>query len=142
MAKIWADHNEVLNLWVGPKKPVDVDAQIDTLCGIAESVVKGEFPTLVTRAAADPDLANRAMLVVVQMIQALYRNPNGMKYFQRSTGPFLQSGNFGDALLKMMSLTDDQRAMLVASTRRRGGMVDFDPSPTLMIGSSDITSTL
>lgn len=142
MAKIWADSTDVLALWVGPKAPVGVDTQIDTLCGIAESVVKGEFPTLVTRAAADPDLANRAKLVVVQMIQALYRNPGGMKYFQRSTGPFLQAGNFGDALLKMMALTDDQRAMLVSSTRHRGGMVDFDPSPTLVLGSTDIVSTL
>lgn len=133
---IWADHDDVLNLWIGPSKPSNTD-QVDTLCLLAEAVIKGEFPTLPARALTDSDLALRAKLVVVQMVQGLYKNPQQMQYFQEQTGPFLRAGNFSPALLKLMVLSEEQRAMLVSSTKRRGGMVDMDPSPDLVFNDWD-----
>lgn len=129
----WASSEDVLSLWVGKNKPSDTE-QVDAFCAIAQAVIVGEFPDIQTRIATSDDLALRAKFVVVQLVSGLYKNPDNLKYFQESTGPWLKAGNVSDQLLQQMTLTDDQRKQLAAPKRRRGGMTDLDPSPDLIIG--------
>jgi len=126
----------VLKLWVGKNKPTDTD-QVDAFCEIAQSIIVGEFPDIQERIDDDDALAKRAAFIVVQLVSALYKNPDNLRYFQESTGPWLRAGNVADQLLEQMNLTEGQRKLLAPPpARRRGGMLDMDPSPTLIVGDA------
>lgn len=130
---LWATSADVLRLWVGDRKPTNSD-QVDAFCEIAQSIVVGEFPDIEQRIANDPALRVRAKFVVIQQVAGIYKNPENLRYFQESTGPWLRAGNVADQLLKQMTLTDDQRRQLAPVKKRRGGMTDMDPSPGRVIG--------
>lgn len=126
----WATHEDVIELWIGPPlgsaAPTDADDQIDTLCQIAEFKIKRVYPGIQDRMDADAELAELAKYVVVQMIQALYQNPLGLRYFQQQSGPFLKSGNYGAAAAVHMALSDEQKDLLGPGRTGHATMTDLD----------------
>ncbi len=139
----WATHTDVVNLWVGPPVgppvPTGVDAQIDALCLIAEYKIKRVFPAIQARITADAELAALAQYVVVQMVQSLYQNPLGLRYFQQQSGPFSKSGNYGAGAAVLMSLSDEQKDMLRPGLTGRATVTDLDASRALSGPYSDDT---
>lgn len=128
----WATHTDVIDLWVGPPigppAPTGVNAQIDTLCQIAEYKIKRAFPAIQTRIDADVELGELAKYVVVQMVQSLYQNPLGLRYFQQQSGPFAKSGNYGAGAAVLMSLSDEQKDLLRPSQTGKATSTDLDPN--------------
>ena len=126
----WANHFDVLNLWVGPPNgaapPEGADDQIDSLCQIAEFKIKRSFPAIQSRIDDDEELAELAKYVVVQMVQALYQNPLGLRYFQNQTGPFAHSGNYGASVAVLMSLSEEQKELLAPTISGAASMTDLD----------------
>lgn len=145
----WADHEDVIDLWVSTPSepaPTGVDEQIDTLCQIAEYKIKRAFPAIQDRIDADVDeetdiseLGELAKYVVVQMVQSLYRNPLGLRYFQQQSGPFGRSGNYGAGASVLMTLSDDQKDMLRPPDFGGATMTDLDSSRDLTGPYSDDT---
>lgn len=128
----WATNTDVIDLWVGPPigpaAPTGVDAQIDSLCLIAEYKIKRAFPAIQARIDADAELGELAKYVVVQMVQSLYQNPLGLRYFQQQSGPFAKSGNYGAGASVLMTLSDDQKDMLKPANTGKATMTDMDAS--------------
>ena len=122
----WATPQDVLDRWVGSGSPTDTD-QISALIADAEAVVLAEFPKIQDRIDADLLPASTVVMVVCRMVSRILRNPEGLTYWQQTTGPFGQARNYGSNGSDLW-LTADERKLLSPTLKGKAFSVDLAPT--------------
>lgn len=118
----WTTAAEVVASWIGDDAPTDF-VKVDLWVGRAERLIRSRVPGIVDRLAADPveaDLLENVKDVVTSMVQRVFRNPEGVRTRQESTGPFSGSITMGGDQPGELWLTDDEKARLTLSGGSRG----------------------
>lgn len=119
----WATFEDVTSRWVGPDVPTD-EALVTALIGDAEQVILAKYPAIQDRITAGTLPAERLTFVVVQMVSRVLRNPEGLTYWQQTTGPFGQARNYGSEAGGIY-LTDREIDLLAPATRGKAYEVDL-----------------
>lgn len=131
MAGEWATPADVIDAWIGDGTPSD-DDKLALWIGRAERKIRREVPSLVERLAKSPpeqDLVETVRDVIVAMVTRTFRNPEGVRSTQRSTGPFSTGITYGGDTPGELTLTEEERAALVGVTST-GGAFAVDTIPT------------
>jgi hypothetical protein len=118
----WTTAAEVVAAWIGDDAPAD-SAKVDLWVGRAERLLRAKVPTLATRVVADPaepDLVDNVKDVVTSMVQRVFRNPEGVRTRQETTGPFSGSVTLGGDQPGELWVTDDELARLSPAGTNRG----------------------
>jgi len=116
----WTTADSVLSAWIGDDKPSDA-ALVGTWIGKAERLIRSRVPTIQARiTAGEVDLMENAQDVVSAMVQRVFRNPEGVRTRQESTGPFGGSVTYGGDQPGSLSLTDDEASRLSPASASRG----------------------
>jgi hypothetical protein len=92
----WTVAQDVLDAWIGEGAPSNT-VSITTWIGRAERLVRSTVPGLQARidGGLEPDLLEDVRDVVVSMVERKFRNPEGVRTRQESTGPFSGSVTLG-----------------------------------------------
>ena len=121
----WATPADVLGSWIGEGVPDD-ENQVQTWIGKAEREIRFRVPGIQARVDAeallDPpvtDLLDTAVDVVVAMVTRVFRNPEGIRQRNTTTGPYTESATYGGDVPGGLGLTDDEMAKL-RGVRSRG----------------------
>lgn len=127
----WTTAAEVVAAWIGDDAPADV-AKIDVWVGKAERLLRSKVPSLTARVDAvpvvEPDLLGNVQDVVTAMVQRVFRNPEGVRQRQETTGPFTGSVTFGGDQPGSLWVTDAELALVSAAGSNRGAFtVDTIP---------------
>jgi len=97
----------------------------------AERLIRSEVPAIQDRidGGLEPDLLDNARDVVIEMVTRKFRNPEGLRTVQESTGPFSGSRTYGGAEPGALYLTADEMKKLSVSksTGQRAFTVDNFP---------------
>jgi len=117
----WVAPDDVIDSWVGSNAPTDT-ARLQIWIDRAERLVRRRVPDLQARidgeADAIPpvtDLLDSTCDVVIEMLTEVFKNPDGKRSVQSSTGPFSDNVTFGGDNPGKLVLTPSQ-ASLLAST--------------------------
>lgn len=117
----WATPDDVINAWIGEGEPSD-DVQVQTWIDKAEREIRFRVPGIQGRIDAESpltDLFDTAVDVVVAMVTRVFRNPEGIRQANTTTGPFTESRTYGGDVPGGLGLTGDELAKL-EGTRTRG----------------------
>lgn len=97
----WVSPNDVIESWVGSGVPSDVN-KLQIWIDRAERLVRRNVKDLQERldleAALDPpgtELFETTKDVVIAMVTEVFKNPEGRRSVQQTTGPFSESTTFG-----------------------------------------------
>lgn len=118
----WTTPDDVVDSWIGPDAPTD-DVLVQKWIDRAEREVRYRVGDLQARVDAEQelippssDLLDRARDVVVAMVTRVFRNPDGTRTVNQSsgTGPFSESVSrtYGGDTPGGLSMTDDEFAKL------------------------------
>lgn len=114
----WTSPDDVTDAWIGDDAPDD-DAQIQIWIGKAERQVRAEVPGLQPRLDAEADLVppvtdllEATIDVVVAMVTRVFRNPDGRRSVNSTTGPFTDTVTFGGDTPGELTLTAKELAKL------------------------------
>ena len=123
---------DVVEAWIGDDAPDD-DERLRKWVERAERKIRREVPGITGRLAAsdpdhEPDLPDLVRDVVIDMVTEVYRNPEGIRQMQDTTGPFSGSVTFGGDSPGALVLTKDHLATL-APPGRVGRAFDIDLMP-------------
>lgn len=128
----WTNPTDVKNAWIGEGKPTD-DTQIQTWIDKAEREIKFRVPNIQARIDAEgalvppvTDLLETAKDVTVSMVIRVFRNPEGIRQTNITTGPYTSSKTYGGDVPGGLGLTDDELAKLQGA---RGGAFTIDLIP-------------
>lgn len=131
----WVTAQDVIDSWIGSDGPTDV-ASIEVWVGRAERLVRSVVPDLQARldveAALVPpvtDLLDSVRDVVVSMVERKFRNPEGVRTRQESTGPFSGSVTLGGDQPGELWLTDEEKRRLGAGGSGSGKAFNVDMIP-------------
>ena len=115
----WATAQDVIKDWIGNDQPVK-DETLDRWVARAERLLRREFPTLQERinSGAEPDLADTVKDVISSMVTRVFRNPQGIRTQQESTGQFVGSITFGGDQPGSLYLTKEERDALTPPGQR------------------------
>lgn len=129
----WTTAQAVRDAWIGEGVPDDEDL-IDTWIGKAEREIRTRIPDIQVRidaeAEGDPpraDLLETAQDVVVAMVTRVFRNPEGIRQTNVTTGPYTASKTYGGDVPGGLGLTDEELAKLQGI---RGGAFTIDMIPS------------
>jgi len=127
----WTTAADVVAVWIGDDAPTDL-ALVDRWVGRAERLLRAKVPGLALRVDADPvtepDLLDNVKDVVSSMVQRVFRNPEGVRTRQESTGPFSGSVTLGGDQPGELWVTDDELARIsLSGTRGSAFTVDTIP---------------
>jgi hypothetical protein len=127
----WTTAAEVTAAWIGGDAPTEL-VLVDVWIGKAERLLRAKVPGLDLRVAADPvtepDLLGNVKDVVTAMVQRVFRNPEGVRTRQESTGPFGGSVTYGGDQPGALWVTDAELAMVSVGGSNRGAFtVDTIP---------------
>lgn len=107
----WTTAAEVVAVWIGDDAPTDLTL-VDRWVGRAERLLRAKVPGLSARVDADPvvepDLLDNVKDVVSSMVQRVFRNPEGVRTRQETTGPFSGSVTLGGDQPGELWVTDDE----------------------------------
>jgi hypothetical protein len=135
----WTTPDMVLDSWIGDDAPTDED-KVQVWIDRAERLLRTRIPDLQARIDDDEvDLLEKVQDVVSAMVQRVFRNPQGFRQTQETTGPFTTSATFGGDEPGGLWLTDDELAILagVTSGRFSAYSVDLLPADYVLPGSED-----
>ena len=128
----WTKPTDVTNSWIGENAPTDatkVQAWIDK----AEREIKFRVPDIQARIDAEAalvppvmDLLETAKDVTTAMVVRVFRNPEGIRQTNLTTGPYTTSKTYGGDVPGGLGLTDDELAKLQG---KRGGAFTIDLMP-------------
>lgn len=125
---VWTTVQNVLDSWIGDDKPTDV-ALVTTWIGKAEREIRFRVPGIQARiTAAEVDLLENAVDVVVAMVIRVFRNPDGTRSMSTGEGPFTEQRTFGGDTPGTLALTVDELGKLRGATGGRAFSVDMIPS--------------
>lgn len=130
----WATPQDILDRWVGSDLPTDLDL-VQALINDAEAVILAEYPKIQDRIDDDELSIATVVMVASRMVSRLLRNPEGLTYWQQTTGPFGQARNFGTGNSDIW-LTENEISLLAPKSRGKafevnqgvdavGGSVDY-----------------
>lgn len=128
----WTTAAEVIASWIGDDAPDDT-AKLDNWIGKAERLLRSKIPDLQARLAVDPvvelDLLDNVKDVVTEMVQEVFRNPEGVRQRQEGTGPFTGSVTYGGDKPGALRVTSEQLEKLASLGGSRGAFtIDMIPS--------------
>ena len=128
----WTTPADVTNSWIGEGAPTDT-AKINAWIGKAEREILFRVPDIQTRIDAEgalvpakTDLLETAKDVTVSMVTRVFRNPEGIRQTNLTTGPYTTSKTYGGDVPGGLGLTDDELAKLQG---KRGGAFTIDLMP-------------
>ena len=143
----WTSANDVIGAWIGDGAPTD-STLVDLWIGRAERLLRGAVPDLQARLDAEAgleppvtDLLETVRDVVAEMVTELFRNPEGKRSSQTTTGPFSENVTFGGDNPGKLFVTADQLARLRGVTvGQRAFSVDLLPadSPFYLRGAGEV----
>lgn len=114
----WTQPSDVTDAWIGEDAPTDL-MKVQSWIGRAEREVRYRVSDIQTRidaeAAETPartDLLDLARDVVVAMVTRVFRNPEGVRQENVTTGPFTGSRTYGGNVPGALALTDEELAKL------------------------------
>ena len=97
----WTLPEDIIDSWVGAGVPTD-KAKLQVWIDRAERLIRKRVPDLQTRIDAEAelvpvetDLLDTTKDVVIEMVTEVFKNPDGMRSLQTTTGPFTNSTTFG-----------------------------------------------
>jgi len=129
----WTGPTDVTGAWIGEGAPTDT-GKIRKWIDKAEREIRFRVPDIQTRidaeAAETPartDLLELAKDVTVAMVMRVFRNPEGIRQANTTTGPFTDSVTYGGDVPGGLGLTDDELAKLQGA---RGGAFSIDLIPS------------
>ena len=127
----WTSSSEVIAAWIGGDAPSD-SVLVDVWVGKAERLLRAKVPGLAARVDADPvvepDLLGNVKDVVSAMVQRVFRNPEGVRTRQESTGPFGGSVTYGGDQPGALWVTDAELSLISPAGSNRGAFtVDTIP---------------
>lgn len=129
---LWTEPQLVIDAWVGDGAPDDVEL-VELWVGRAERLLRRKVPDLQARldSGLDPDLVDTVRDVVVDLVQGVFRNPEGVRQRQESVGSFAGSVTFSGDSPGRLELTGDHLEALTdgAAGKRRAFTVDMLPTP-------------
>ncbi|MBF4613753.1 Gp19/Gp15/Gp42 family protein [Curtobacterium sp. VKM Ac-1376] len=129
----WTSADDVLDAWIGSDAPTDVD-RVTNWVARAEREIRFRVPHLQARIDAEAelgastDLLDTARDVVVAMVTRVFRNPEGVRQRNTTTGPFTESATYGGDVPGGLGLTDDELAKLQGTRSRGAFTIDMIPS--------------
>lgn len=110
----WTEPSDVTDAWIGEGEPTD-NALIQTWIDKAEREIRFRVPDIQARIDAESeesppreDLLETAKDVVVAMVTRVFRNPEGIRQTNTTTGPFTESQTYGGDVPGGLGLTDDE----------------------------------
>ncbi len=128
----WTKPVDVTNAWIGEGAPTDT-VKIQSWLDTAEREIKFRVPGVQARIDAEAaevpartDLLDTAVDVVVAMVTRVFRNPEGIRQTNLTTGPYTTSKTYGGDVPGGLGLTDDELAKLQG---KRGGAFTIDLMP-------------
>jgi hypothetical protein len=109
----WTTAADVISSWIGNDAPTD-EALVTKWIGKAERLIRSEVLDIQSRvdSGLEPDLLDNARDVVVEMVTRKFRNPEGLRQVQESTGPFSGSRTYGGTEPGALYMTDDDMKLL------------------------------
>jgi len=110
----WTAPADVTGAWIGEGAPTET-AKIQTWIDKAEREIKYRVPDIQARIDAEApavDLKNTAIDVVVAMVTRVFRNPEGIRQTNVTTGPYTNSKTYGGDTPGGLGLTADELAKL------------------------------
>lgn len=126
----WTSAADVISSWIGEDAPTD-EALVDKWIAKAERLVRSEVVGIQDRidSATEPDLLENASDVVTDMVSRKFRNPEGLRTIQETTGPFSGSRTYGGNEPGALYLTEDEIKKLSVSvaTGQRAFSVSMFP---------------
>ena len=131
----WTLATDVIGSWIGGGAPTD-SALVDSWIGRAERYIRRQVPDLQSRLDDEADLVppstellDTVRDVVVAMVTRVFRNPEGRRSTQTTTGPFSENITFGGDQPGGLFLTDSELATLRGvSGGQRAFSIDMIPS--------------
>jgi len=125
----WTVPSDVTGAWIGEGAPAN-DAAITVWISKAEREIKYRVPDIQARITAElpaTDLLDTAKDVVVSMVTRVFRNPEGIRQTNVTTGPYTASKTYGGNQPGGLGITDEELAKLQG--KREGAFtVDMIPS--------------
>ncbi len=129
----WTDPTDVTGAWIGEGAPTD-DTKIQSWIDKAEREIRYRVKDILVRIAAEAsetpartDLLETAKDVTVAMVTRVFRNPEGIRQTNVTTGPYTASKTYGGDLPGGLSLTDDELAKLQGASE---GAFSIDMIPS------------
>lgn len=130
----WAQASDVTGAWIGEGVPTDT-SKITTWIAKAEREIRYRVPDIQARIAAEAaltpastDLLETAKDVVVAMVTRAFRNPEGIRQQNITTGPYTASKTYGGDQPGALELTDSELAKLQGA--RSGGAFSISMIPS------------
>lgn len=118
----WTSADDVLDAWIGDDAPSD-SALIDLWIGKAEREIRFRIPDLQARIDAEADLVppstsllEDAIDVTVAMVTRKFRNPEGIRQRNVTTGPFSEQQTYGGETPGELSMLASEVDKLAGST--------------------------
>lgn len=114
----WTTAQDVIDSWIG-EDPPDNTALLDRWIGRAEREIRFRVPDLQARIDAEAELSpastellQTAQDVTVAMVTRVFRNPEGIRQANTTTGPFTESRTYGGDVPGGLGITDDELSKL------------------------------
>lgn len=133
----WTFPSDVTDAWIGSDAPSD-DALVQTWIDKAERELRFRIPDLQARIDAQAvevpartDLLDAAVDVVVAMVTRLFRNPEGIRQRNTTSGPFTESATYGGDVPGALVPTADEVAKLQGVNARGAYTIDMIPSTSV-----------
>lgn len=136
----WATFEDVISRWVGSGAPTDEDL-VEALIGDAEAVILAAYPRIQERIDAGTLPIATVTFVVTRMVSRLLRNPEGLQYWQQTTGPFSVGKNYGSGSTGSATdiwLSADEKAMLAPAGMGKAFSVDVAPDAVSPTDTSEV----
>ena len=129
----WTTAADVTDAWIGEGVPTSAE-KIQLWIGKAEREIRFRVPDILARIAAEAaevvprtDLLEAARDVTVSMVTRVFRNPEGIRQANETTGPFTTSRTYGGDVPGGLGLTDDELAKLRGTTSGGAFTVNMIP---------------
>lgn len=138
----WTAPTDVADAWIGEGAPSD-PAKVQKWIDKAEREIRYRVPGIQARIDAEAaevpprtDLKETAVDVVVSMVIRVFRNPEGIRQVNETTGPFTSSRTYGGDVPGGLGITDDELAKLQGASEGAFS-IDLIPSTSpFYVGST------
>ena len=135
----WATPDDVTGSWIGDGTPTN-NALIQKWIDRAEREIRFRVPDLqvcvdveVNLTSAKTDLMETVIDVAVAMVTRVFRNPEGIRQANVTTGPFTESRTYGGDVPGGLGITADELAKLQGA-RSDAFTVSMIPSSSPFFG--------
>lgn len=135
---MWATPQDVQNAWIGGDAPTDT-VGLETWIGKAERKLRRAVPDIGSRlTAGEEDLAENVRDVLVAMVTRVFRNPEGIRSTNITTGPFSENRTYGGDTPGGLVIEADELALLSgdAVRPRKAAAVDMIPTSSPFYGAA------